>query len=280
MEVMRMTHRWARTGSKSPRRPWIAVLILLLVAVPALAQEEPVVQRMQQTLILFQTAADLPALVRLVVALDQLPDLHGALFEGPRDYLASQSLAPSIALAPDAFQITAVDFSIVPENPEEAWFGIAEPLEGLVFEPKGVGIFYRSVGMFIQEAREPVAGETAGGMGASDGISIQQIEDMLALINQLSPETLNNLRTAMKELNKLPIDSPERASFLHNPREYLLGRELTLPASKYRIVAMDFDRAASVEAVKSDRIRAGLAVIPEGIGVFGTEVGIFLQLAI
>jgi hypothetical protein len=34
--------------------------------------------------------------------------------------------------------------------------------------------------------------------------------------------------------------------------------------------------------VKSDRIRAGLAVIPEGIGVFGTDagVGIFLQLAI
>jgi len=55
---------------------------------------------------------------------------------------------------------------------------------------------------------------------------------------------------------------------------------LTLPASTYRIVAMDFDRAAAVGAVKSDRIRAGLAVIPEGIGVFGTEVGIFLQLAI
>jgi hypothetical protein len=235
---------------------------------------------MQQTLILFQTAADLPALVRLVIALDLLPDLHPALFAGPRDYFAAQTLGPAIALPPDAFQITAVDFSIVPVAPEDIWFGIAEPLEGLVFEPKGVGIFYRSVGIFIQKARDPVAGEVAGGMAAGDGSTTQQMEDMLLFVNQLSTETLDNLRAAMKELNKLPVDSPERANFLHNPREYLLGRELTLPASTYRIVAIDFDRAAAVDAVKADRIRAGLAVIPEGIGVFGTEVGIFLQLAI
>jgi hypothetical protein len=119
-------------------------------------------------------------------------------------------------------------------------------------------------------------------MGVNSGNPIEQVGEMLALVSRLSATTLDTLRAAMKELNKLPIDSPERANFLHNPREYLLGRELTLPASIYRIVALDFDRATVVGAVKSDRIRAGLAVIPEGIGVFGTDagVGIFLQLAI
>ena len=88
------------------------------------------------------------------------------------------------------------------------------------------------------------------------------------------------VKGVMKDLSKLPVDSAERAGFLRNPREYLLDRELTLPASTYRIIAIDFERASAVGAVQSDHIRAGLAVIPEGIGIFGTEVGIFLQLAI
>lgn len=277
-----MTERWGNIGQRIAHAAWVVVLLLVLVVAPtmsAFAQEEPVVQRIYRTLTLIPEA-DLPALVRLAIALELAPELHEAFLAAPRDYLATQSLAPAIALAPDAFQVTAIDFSVPFETADDPWFGVAEPLEGLVFEPKGVGIFYRSVGLFIQEAREPVAGETAGGMAQGNGTAIQQVEDMLALVNRLSPETLDNLRAAMKELNKLAADSPERASFLHNPREYLLSRELTLPAANYRIVAMDFDRAAVVGAVKSDRVRAGLAVIPEGIGVFGTGVGIFLQLAI
>jgi hypothetical protein len=282
MEVMRMTHRRTEVGLRSLRYPWVLVLLLGLVLAPGLSavgQEEPVVQRIFQTLTLLPEA-DLSALVQLAVVLDQVPELHAPFLNAPREYLASQMLASPIALAPDAFQVTAIDFSIVPEAVDDMWFGIAEPLEGLVFEPKGVGIFYRNVGIFLQEARDPASGETAGGMRANAGTPTQQVQDMLALVNRLTPGALDNLRTAMKELNKLAVDSPERASFLHNPREYLLGRELTLPASTYRIVAVDFERALVVGAVKADRIRAGLAVIPEGIGVFGTEVGIFLQLAI
>jgi hypothetical protein len=281
-EVMRMTQRWANVGLQILRHSWIAALLVTLVITPVLSvagQEEPVVERIYRTLTLLPEA-DLPALVRLAIALELTPELHALFMEAPRDYLANQAVTSPIALAADAFQITAVDFSIVPEAAEDAWFGVAEPLEGLVFEPKGIGIFYRSVGIFIQEAHEPTADEIAGGMGATGGSPIEEVEDMLALVNRLTPEALERLRQAMKELNRLPADSAERASFLHNPREYLLGRELTLPASTYRIIALDFDRAAAVDAVKSDRIRAGLAVIPEGIGVFGAEVGIFLQLAI
>jgi hypothetical protein len=279
---MRMTERWGNVQRQVARAPWVVALVLVLVIAPGMVangQEEPVVQRIFRTLPLLPEGT-LPALVQLALALDVAPELHDALLAGPREYLANQPLAPAVVLAPDAFQVTALDFSIVPEAEEERWFGVAEPLEGLVFEPKGVGIFYRSVGIFIQEARDPLPGETAGTAGRSDGGQIAHVEDMLALVNRLSPETLDNLRAAMKDLNREAADSAERASFLHNPREYLLGRELTLPASTYRIIALDFDRAASLGAVKSDRIRAGLAVIPEGIGVFGTEVGIFLQLAI
>ena len=160
------------------------------------------------------------------------------------------------------------------------WFGVAEPLDGLVFEPKGLGIFYRNVGIFVQEAHDPAVGDIPGTMRSVVGTPTQQVEDVYALIARLTPDALETLRAAMKELDRLAADAPERALFLRNPREYLFSRELTLPASTYRIVAVDFERAAIVDAVKADRIRAGLAVIPEGIGVFGSEVGIFLQLAI
>jgi hypothetical protein len=279
---MRMTQRWAAVGFQLLRRQAVVVLMLALVVAPGLAaagQEEPVIQRIYRTLNLFPQP-ELPALVQLAVMLNLAPEFHAPFLEAPRAFLATQTLTAPIVLATDAFQVTALDFTIVQEALEDKWFGVAEPLEGLVFEPKGVGILYRSVGIFLQEAREPVGSDVPGGMRGNDGGPTEQVEDMLGLVTRLSPETLDNLRVAMKDLNKLPADHPERASFLYNPREYLLGHELTLPAATYRIIALDFDRAAEVGAVKSDRIRAGLAVIPEGIGVFGTEVGIFLQLAI
>jgi len=261
----------------------MVALVLALVAVPVLTvvgQEESASYRIQRTLGLIPET-DLPALVQLAIALDLAPDLHAALLAAPRDYLATQALTAPIVLAADAFQITAIDLSIGdPNTTDDDWYGIAEPLEGLVFEPKGIGIFYHSVGVFLQEARDPTGSETPGGMRASNGTSDDQVREMFALVDGLSTPTLDILRTAMKELNKLAIDSPERLSFLRNPRDYLFSQELTLQASRYRIIALDFDRAAVVGAVKSDRVRAGLAVIPEGIGVFGTEVGIFLQLAI
>jgi hypothetical protein len=282
MEVMRMTHRSAKVGLELLRFPWVVALLLALVAVPALtavAQEERVAERVVRTVALLPED-DLPALVQLAVALGLNPELHPLLMEAPREFLAAQTQTAPIDLAPSAFQVTAIDFSVAPETAETPWFGVAEPLEGLVFEPKGLGIFYRNVGIFVQEASEPVAGEAPGTMRSIVGSPTQQVEQVLALIARLSGEALETLREVMKELDRLPADSPERAVFLRNPREFLLARGLTLPASTYRVVALDFERAAGVNAVKADRVRAGLAVIPEGIGVFGTEVGIFLQLAI
>jgi hypothetical protein len=280
---MRMTHRQAEVGLRSLWHSWLLVLLVGLAVVgpvfAALGQEERVAERILRTVTLLPED-DLPALVRLAVVLNLAPELHALFMGAPRDYLANQTVTASIDLAPSAFQITAIDFSMVPEAAEDAWFGVAEPLEGLVFEPKGLGIFYGNVGIFLQEVHEPLDGEVGGTMRTSDGSPTQQIEDMLALIARLTAEALETLRTAMKDLDRLPVDSPERATFLRNPREFLLSRELTLPASTYRIVAIDFERALAVGAVKADHIRAGLAVIPEGIGVFGTEVGIFLQLAI
>ncbi|MEW5826132.1 MAG: hypothetical protein AB1778_04805 [Candidatus Bipolaricaulota bacterium] len=277
-----MTDRSAR-GRLRPRSCVLLVgaLALVFTLAPALgtAQEEPVVERILRTLTLLPEN-DLPALVMVTRALETAPELRQALLEGPRGFLAAQTVSQAIDLAPSAFQITAIDFSIAPEDPDEPWFGVAEPLDGLVFEPKGLGIFYRNVGILVQEAYEPLRGEESGTMRASDGAPELQIADMLALLARLSAEAMERLRDAMKELDRLPPDAPERINFIRNPREYLLGRELTLPASTYRLVALDFHRAEPVGAVKSDAIRAGLAVIPEGIGVFGTEVGVFLQLAI
>ncbi len=278
-----MTQRWENAGPREVGRSMLlALLVGLMLCAPvltALGQEERVAERILRTVALLPEN-DLPSLVQLAVALNQFPDLHAALMEAPRAFLAGQAVTAPIALASSAFQITAIDFSVASENPDDPWFGVAEPLDGLVFEPKGLGIFYRNVGIFVQEAHEPAVGDIPGTMRSAVGTPTQQVEDVYALIARLTPDALETLRAAMKELDRLPADAPERALFLRNPREYLFSRELTLPASTYRIVALDFERAAIVDAVKADRIRAGLAVIPEGIGVFGSEVGIFLQLAI
>ncbi len=278
-----MTQRWENAGPRELGRSMLlALLVGLMLCAPvltALGQEERVAERILRTVALLPEN-DLPSLVQLAVALNQFPDLHAALMEAPRAFLAGQAVTAPIALASSAFQITAIDFSVASENPDDPWFGVAEPLDGLVFEPKGLGIFYRNVGIFVQEAHEPAVGDIPGTMRSAVGTPTQQVEDVYALIARLTPDALETLRAAMKELDRLPSDAPERALFLRNPREYLFSRELTLPASTYRIVALDFERAAIVDAVKADRIRAGLAVIPEGIGVFGSEVGIFLQLAI
>ena len=278
-----MTQRWENAGPRELGRSMLlALLVGLMLCAPvltALGQEERVAERILRTVALLPEN-DLPSLVQLAVALNQFPDLHTALMEAPRAFLAAQVVAAPIELASSAFQITAIDFSVAPEDPDDPWFGVAEPLDGLVFEPKGLGIFYRNVGIFVQEAHEPAVGDVPGTMRSAVGTPTQQVEDVYALIARLTPDALEMLRAAMKELDRLAADAPERALFLRNPREYLFSRELTLPASTYRIVAVDFERAAIVDAVKADRIRAGLAVIPEGIGVFGSEVGIFLQLAI
>ncbi len=278
-----MTQRWENAGPREVGRSMLlALLVGLMLCAPvltALGQEERVAERILRTVALLPEN-DLPSLVQLAVALNQFPDLHAALMEAPRAFLAGQAVTAPIALASSAFQITAIDFSVASENPDDPWFGVAEPLDGLVFEPKGLGIFYRNVGIFVQEAHDPAVGDIPGTMRSVVGTPTQQVEDVYALIARLTPDALETLRAAMKELDRLAADAPERALFLRNPREYLFSRELTLPASTYRIVAVDFERAAIVDAVKADRIRAGLAVIPEGIGVFGSEVGIFLQLAI
>jgi hypothetical protein len=188
-----MTHRRAEVGLRSTWCSWLLVLLVSLAVVgpvfAALGQEERVAERILRTVTLLPED-DLPALVRLAVVLNLAPELHALLMGAPRDYLANQTVTSSIDLAPSAFQITAIDFSIVPDAAEDAWFGVAEPLEGLVFEPKGLGIFYRNVGIFLQEVHEPLEGEVGGTMRTSDGSPTQQIEDMLALIARLTAEAL------------------------------------------------------------------------------------------
>ncbi|MBU0595914.1 hypothetical protein KJ567_04440 [Candidatus Bipolaricaulota bacterium] len=258
----------------------VAVLLSLLVALPYVAssqQEEPFTQRVLGTLI---TLPDehLPALMQLVGILDIDEEARLGLLELPREFLANQELVAPISLPSDEFQITILDFSVPLDEIEGPWFGVAEPLDELAFDLKGVGVFYGTIGVFIQEAVEmdsPVA------RGAAEPVFEQQKEDMLRFISErLAGDTLERLREVMKDLERMdPMDS-QRLAFLENPREYLLGHELTLPASRYRIVALDFDRAAAVGTVHAAEIRAGLAVVPEGIGVFSETIGIYVQQAI
>ncbi len=255
----------------------IAVLLAIGTSAVSFSQEEPFVERVLGTLI---TLPDeyLPALVELMGVLDVEEETRAAFLESAREFLAAQELVLSIDLPPDSFQVTAIDFSVPPVAEDEIWFGVAEPLDGLIFEPKGLGVFYTNVGIFIQEAHEPID-ETAG--AGVVPTAVQEKEDVLRFITErFSGDTLERLRVVMKELDRMPPEDEQRQAFLDNPREYLLAHELTLPASTYRIVAIDLNRAEAVGSVRFGEIRAGLAVVPEGIGVFFNTVGTFLQLAI
>ena len=255
----------------------VAVLLVLLVGLPIVsyAQEEPFFQRVSGAVI-FLPDGHLPALMELAGVLEMDEQARSELIESPREFLANQAFVQPIELASDEFQITVLDFSVPAEELEEPWFGVTEPQDELGFDRKGVGIFYGAIGIFIQEAIEIVDPE-------AETIIEQQKEDMFRFISdRLAADTGDRLREVLRELDGMDLMDPRRLAYLDNARQYLLDheRELTLPASRYRIVALDFDRAAATGTVTTAEIRPGLAVIPEGIGVFNHGIGIFLQQVI
>ncbi len=279
-EVMRMTHaRGVCSCRPSFRRLLVLGLAMMIVvgtSTFSFGQEEPFIERVLGTLI---TLPDeyLPALVELMGILDVDEQARQTFSAGPREFLATQEFVLPIELPADSFQVAAIDFSVQPESEDEPGFGFSEPLEGLVYEPKGLGVFYANVGIVIQEAHEPMDREE----GRSEPPAVQAMEDILRFITErFAGDTLDRLRIVMKELDRMAPEDPQRLAFLRNARKYLLEHELTFPASTYRIVAIDLNRAEAVGAVHFDDVRAGLAVVPEGIGVILNNVGVFLELAI
>ncbi|MBE0636321.1 hypothetical protein IH601_10035 [Candidatus Bipolaricaulota bacterium] len=247
----------------------LAALLLLVPVLAASAQAGEFTQRIFETLIELPDE-HLALLVDLTSVLNESEDEIGLFMEAPRAFLLDEG----IDLPPDKFQITGVNFMLPSAVEDEPWFGIAEPLEGFVFEPKGIGVFYRSIAIFIQEAFEAV----------QERIALEPTDhqtDMLRFMSDRFPgDTLDTLREVMRELDAMNVDDPLRLEFLVNPREYLIGRNLTLPAYSYRIIAIDMTRAQAAGSVVPGEIRAGLAVVPEGFGVFYNNLGVFLQRAI
>ena len=247
----------------------LAVLLFLVPAMSANAQPDPVKEELLITLIALPDE-QLAQLFDLAAVLNESEDSMNLLMEAPRDFLLNEG----IDLPHDQFQITGVNFLLPPAVEEEPWFGIAEPLEGYVFDPKGIGIFYGNVAILIQKAFEPVA----------EGTAVEEIGhrfDMLQFISdQFDEDTLDLIRNVLRELEEMDPEDPRRLEFLANPREYLIGQELTLPARLYRIIAIDLTRAEAAGSVVSDVIRPGLGTVKVGIGVFYNNVGIFLQQAI
>lgn len=247
----------------------LVAFLFLMPIFSVQAQPIPVKDEILGTLIALPDE-QLARLVDVAAVLNESEDSIGLFMEAPRDYLLNEG----IELRRDAFQITGVNFLLPPAVEEEPWFGIAEPLEDLVFEPKGLGVFYGNVAILIQEASEPV----------EEGPAVDEISHQLAMLqfisDQFQGETLDLLRVVMRELDELDPEDPRRLEFLANPREYFIGQDLTLPARSYRIIAIDLNRAEAAGSVASDVIRPGLGTVKEGIGVFFNNVGIFLQRAI
>jgi hypothetical protein len=257
-------------GIKSFRLHLTLVLAVLLLVVPVLsanAQADSFKDKIFGTLIALPDE-DFAALVDLTTALNESEELINLLMEAPREFLLNEG----IDLQPDAFQITGVNLLLPSAVEDEPWFGIAEPLEGLVFDSKGLGVFYGNVAVFIQRAFEPV----------EEGTERPSLKDemFLFITDDFVGDTLDLVRNVIRSLDEMDPEDPGRLEFLANPREYLIGQNLTLPARTYRIIAIDLNRAEAAGSVVSDVIRPGLGTNREGIGVFYNNVGIFLQQAI
>ena len=248
---------------------WLVALFLLFPVLSATAQPAPFKEE------IFGTLIELPdeylaLLVNLAGVLNESEDSINLFMETPREFLLDEG----IDLQPDAFQVTGVNFMLPPAVEGEPWFGVAEPLEGLIFEPKGLGVFYDNVAIFIQEVFEPV--EESEAKEATDHQT-----DMFRFIGDRFPgDTLDRLREVMRELDAMEADDALRLEFIDNPRAYLIGQDLTLPAYSYRITAIDLNRAEKAGSVVPGEIRAGLGAVREGIGVFYNNLGVFLQRAI
>jgi hypothetical protein len=259
-------------GLKSFRLHVIIGMVALFLLIPILtasAQPNAFKDEIIETLVALSDE-QLAQLVDLGAVLNESQDSMNLFMEAPRDFLLNEG----VDLPHDAFQITGINFLLPPAVEDEPWFGIAEPLEGYVFEPKGLGVSYGNVAIFIQEASEPVE------EGAATQETNHQLDMFQFISDQFPDETLDLLRIAVRELEEMDPEDPSRLEFLANPREYLIGQNLTLPARLYRIIAIDLTRAEAVASVISDVIRPGLGTKREGIGVFYHNIGIFLQRAV
>jgi hypothetical protein len=224
----------------------------------------------------------LPSIGNLMEVLDLDVEARAELMLSPREYLETQTLVSDpIILECDAFQVTVLDlgkeFDIV-EGEEEVdvqWYTVAEQLEDLEYQVGCVGLFYEHIGIVIQETKEPSIDEVAVERTVGGEIKIY-----LETVIGLTDDALEEIKASIKELNGLDVESDERAKFLDNPRQYIYDKAgITLPAIRYRVIAIDFDKAAELGVVARGEIRPGLVVVPEGIGKFFDNVGIFIQQA-
>lgn len=259
----------------------VAVLALGLRTTVAYAQQESPVERYYRLLMRISDET----LLRLPAAMADLAgegtEGRGVFFGEPRVYLKGKD----IDLPVNHYQVVALDFSVRPEDPALAWFGVAEQQEGLTFVASGVGFFYSNVGIFIQAAvkpESPAAAPTPVMTFAPSGGTGLAIESYLQLIERIPAESLTRLSGVMEELNAAGEEDPRRVEFVTNPRDYLLKQDILLPSAYYRITAIDFQRAArlDVPVVFLSRTRGGLAVVPQGIGLFFNGEGLFIQEAI
>ena len=157
-EVMRMTFaRGARLRVGLLRQAMvlgIAMLAVVGTAAASFGQEEPFVDRVLGALIRISDE-DFTALVELMGILDTDEQARVGFLEMPREFLALQEFVPAIEIGEDQLQITGLSFSVPSPDEDEPLFGVAEPLDELTYDSKGIGIFYRDIGIIIQEAIDP-----------------------------------------------------------------------------------------------------------------------------
>ncbi len=272
------------------KRAGVALLVAALVVLGlgslglVSAQQESAVERYYRLLSRISDAA----LLKLPGALADLATPDGlnkqAFLENPRTYLERKQ----INLPVNYYQVVALSFDTsLPDD--KKWFGVAAQQDGKTYVAAGIGFFYENVGLFIQTAADPSA-SGAGALPALDFLpatpgsaqAIDSVGSYLQLIERIPADALKQLPTVMEELNAAKADDPIRTEFVTNPRDYLLKRDILLRSADYRLVAMDFQRAAALDPAPfvTARPRGGLAVVPEGIGLFYDNAGVFIQEAI
>jgi hypothetical protein len=174
-------------------------------------------------------------------------------------------------LVEDLYQVTALDVSEKDLSPEEAWFHETVVAEGFGPSQEAIAYLFDRVGAILQSALPLPAEDGADGWRAPR----REIAGFVELLSDTEENTLADIRKVLLELNDAELDSARRTAFIDDPRAYLLDQGIFLSPDKYRIVAIDFERAARLEGVTvvaQSPIPTGAVSVPASFGFVGENI--------
>lgn len=118
---------------------------------------------------------------------------------GPREYLEKRD----IYLSADSYQIWGIALNEPTDQEKPRWFFRDEPIEGVTANNEGIGMFYDTVGIFIQQVIETPSAILLAPPPVSEAN-----KNYLELTFRIPVEVLNGLGEVVEELSRTEVMDP------------------------------------------------------------------------